>query len=194
MSEKTLTSAISRSSGREGMSRLRVLQVITHLALGGAERVVFNLMRGLRNRFEFAVYAANGIDPAMFGQSMKSELAEMNVPLHLGTSVPIKRGGMLLAWWWFARTVEQFQPDVIHLHTEIPESSYAMMVAMLPSLGRIPLARTIHNTIYWEAWRKLGVWCDRKMPRSFIASVSVGAKEAFEQLRAESGAGPLPVR
>lgn len=166
--------------------------MITHLALGGAERVAFSLMRGLRDRYDFAVYAANGIDPGPVGQSMKRELDEMNVPVHVGTSVPIKRGGMLLAGHWFSKAVKQFQPDIIHLHTEIPESSYAAMVAMRPSRGRIPLVRTIHNTIYWEPWRKLGRWCDRKMPRSFVACVSKGAQDAFDQLRAESSAGPLP--
>ncbi len=170
----------------------RVLQVITHLALGGAERVAFNLMRGLQDRFDFAVYAANGVDPGPVGQSMQRELADMNVPLFVGTRMPIKFGGMLLAGLWGAKGVKQFRPDIIHLHTEIPESSYASMVALRPSLGRIPLVRTIHNTIYWDPWRKLGRWCDRRMPRSFVACVSKGAVDAFEQLRGESGAGPVP--
>lgn len=172
--------------------RPRVLQVITHLALGGAERVAFNLMRGLRDRFDFAVYAANGVDSGEVGQSMRRELEAMGVPLHVGTSMPIKFGGMLLAGHWFARAVKRFRPDLIHLHTEIPESSYASMVALRPSLKRIPLVRTIHNTIYWNPWRRLGRWCDRHMPRSYVACVSKGAVEAFEHLRAESGARPVP--
>ena len=75
----------------------KVLQVITHLALGGAERVAFNLMRGMRDRFHFALYVANGIDPGDVGRSMQRELEQMNVPLFVGTSVPIKFGGMLLS-------------------------------------------------------------------------------------------------
>jgi glycosyltransferase involved in cell wall biosynthesis len=170
----------------------RVLQVITHLALGGAERVAFNLMRGLRDRYDFALYAANGVDSGDVGQSMRRELEEMQIPLFVGTSVPIKFGGMLLSGLWQARAVKQFKPDIIHLHTEIPESSYASMVALRPSLGRIPLVRTIHNSIYWDPWRKLGRWCDKHMPRSYVACVAKGAQDAFEQLRAESGGGPLP--
>jgi glycosyltransferase involved in cell wall biosynthesis len=172
--------------------RFRVLQVITHLALGGAERVAFNLMHGLAGQFDFAVYAANGVDAGEVGQSMQRELAEMSVPLHLGTNVPIKFGGMILAGWWMKKTVREFKPDIIHLHTEIPESSYASMVSLAPSLARIPLVRTIHNTIYWNPWRKLGRWCDAKMARSYVACVSIGAADAFNELRAESGAGALP--
>lgn len=172
--------------------RPRVLQVITHLALGGAERVAFNLIRGLRDRFDFAVYAANGVEAGDVGQSMKRELEEMSVPLYVGTSVPIKRGGMLLAGWWGGKAVKDFNPAVIHLHTEIPESSYAAMVSLRPSLAKIPLVRTIHNSIYWDPWRKLGQFCDKKMPRSYVACVAQGAKDAFEQLRSESAAGPVP--
>lgn len=180
------------SSDFASTRRARVLQVITHLALGGAERVAFNLIRGMRDRCDFAVYAANGVDPGEVGQSMRRELEEMNVPLHVGTSVPIKRGGMLLAGWWFAKAVKRFRPDIIHLHTEIPESSYAAMVTLRPSTRRVPLVRTIHNTIYWNPWRKLGRWCDAKMPRSYVACVSKGAVDAFNELRAESGAGAPP--
>lgn len=183
---------MSVASSTTQSTRPRVLQVITHLALGGAERVAFNLIRGLRDRFDFAVYAANGVDAGEVGQSMKRELEEMSVPLYVGTGVPIKRGGMLLAGWWGARAVKSYRPDIIHLHTEIPESSYAAMVSIKPKLAGIPLVRTIHNAVYWDPWRKLGRFCDSKMPRSFVACVAQGAKDAFEQLRSESGAGPVP--
>ena len=172
--------------------RPRVLQVITHLALGGAERVTINLMRGLREQFEFALFAANGVEHSQIGVSMKAELDEIGVPLFVGTSAPIKFGGMLLAGMRSAKAVHRFHPDLIHLHTEIPESSHATMVSLHPSLARIPIVRTVHNTIYWHPWRKVGRWCDRHLASSFIACVSQGAAEAFEQLRAESGAGPLP--
>src|ERR1051325_1513186 len=92
----------------------KVLQVITHLALGGAERVAFNLMRGLRDRFDFALYVANGIDSGEVGQSMQRELEQMQIPLFVGTSVPIKFGGMLLSGMWHARAVKHFRPEVIH--------------------------------------------------------------------------------
>lgn len=174
------------------LSRPRVLQVITHLALGGAERVAFNLLHGLKDRYDFAVYAANGVDPGPVGQSMKAELEQLGVPLFVGTSVPIKRGGMLLAGHWFAKAIKQFKPDLIHLHTEIPESSYAAMVLTRPGLKKIPLVRTIHNTIYWNPWRPLGRWADAKMPRSYVACVSQGAVDAFNEVRRESKAGPLP--
>ena len=51
-------------------------------------------MRGLREQFEFALFAANGVEHSQIGVSMKAELDEIGVPLFVGTSAPIKFGGM----------------------------------------------------------------------------------------------------
>ena len=48
---------------------------------------------------------------------MQREVEQMHVPLFVGTSVPIKYGGMLLSGLWHSRAVKRFKPDVIHLHT-----------------------------------------------------------------------------
>ena len=67
-------------------------------------------MRGLRDDFDFAVYAANGIDPGDVGQSMKRELAEMQIPIYLGTNVPIKFGGMFFAGLWCSARSKNSSP------------------------------------------------------------------------------------
>ena len=172
--------------------RPRVMQAISHLALGGAQRIAFSLVDGLRDRCDFAVYAALGVDEGPFGQSMLRELEALDCGLYVGTRVPFKFGGMLLAGRGMARAVARFEPDIIHLHTEIPEASYAAMVATHPGMRRPPIVRTIQNAIYWPGWRSIGRWSDRRMRRSFIAAVSDDARGAFEMLRAESGAGALP--
>lgn len=171
----------------------RIFQIITHLDLGGAERVCFALMKGLRDRYDFALYAANGVADNPVARRMIDELHDMRVPLYVGTSIPIKQGGMLTAGWWGGKAVRDFSPDLIHLHTEIPEASYAAMVLLRPSIRQIPLVRTIHNAIYWRPRRWLGKWCERKMPRSYIAAVSEPALKAHAEVRAQSRAGELPV-
>jgi len=171
----------------------RVLQMVTRLGLGGAERIAVDLIRGMGEWYEFALYAAKGIDGDAVGRGMRDELAILGVPLHLGTRVPIKYGGMVLAGAWAERAVRRFRPDLIHLHTEIPESAYAAMVALRPGLRRTPVVRTIHNAVYWDSWRALGRWCDGRMGPSFVAGVSQAAVDAFGRLRARSGAGPPPL-
>ena len=169
----------------------RVLHFVTHLALGGAERVALDLIRGLRGEFDFAVYAVHGIADEAVGRAMAAELAEAHVPLFTGTRVPMKIGGILLAGLGAAAAVRRFQPDLIHVHTEIPEAAYATMVTLHRNLAGIPLVRTIHNSVYWHHWPRLGRWCERRMPRPNIAAVSNDALRAFVQHRTASGSGKL---
>jgi glycosyltransferase involved in cell wall biosynthesis len=180
--------------GQAPRKHTRVLQVITHLALGGAERMCFTLMRGLRDRFDFGVFAVLGAEQSKVGEGFKHELDEMNVPLFTGTKVPMKMGGMFTSGRKLKAAIKTFQPDVIHLHTEIPESAYAAMTA-LPFSGkakRVPLVRTVHNTVIWVPWRKLGRWCERHMKPSHIAAVSTSALESYKRHREQAGAGALP--
>ena len=150
-------------------------------------------MRGLLHSFHFDLFAVLGVQRSEVGASFRAEADSMGVRLFTGTRVPVKYGGMLLAGRRLAKAVQAAQPDVIHLHTETPESVYATAVALHPSVGKIPLVRTIHNTVYWTPWRWLGRWCERRMPHPFIAGVTPAAIDAFVQVRQESGAGPTPV-
>lgn len=173
-------------------ARPRVLHFITHLGLGGAERVALDLVRGLKPDVDSAVFAVHGIANDAIGLAMQRELTGMQTPLFTGTRLPLKWGGMLPAGLRAARAVKTFRPDLIHLHTEIPEASYAAMLTLQPVLHRIAVVRTIHNTIYWSYWPRLGRWCDRRMAHAHIAGVSQGAVEAFGKLRRDSGAAVPP--
>jgi glycosyltransferase involved in cell wall biosynthesis len=192
MLEPTLTPVSPTLAPDADARRVRVMQVITHLGLGGAERVAFTVMRGLLCACEFELFAVLGVQRSDVGAAFRTEAEAMKLRLFTGTRVPVKYGGMLLAGRQLAKAVKAAQPEVIHLHTEIPESVYAAAVTLDPSIGAIPLVRTIHNTVYWTPWRRMGRWCERRMPRPFIAAVSEAATAAFAQLRQESGAGPLP--
>jgi glycosyltransferase involved in cell wall biosynthesis len=172
------------------MHKPRVLEVITHLALGGAERICFTLMRELRADFDFGLFAVSGIEDSDVGRGMKREVDELAVPFYTGSKLTIKRGGLLPAAWRLARAARDFRPDVIHLHTEIPEAVYAAATILSSSLARIPLVRTIHNSVYWEPRRWLGLWCERRMPQPFIATVSEAARESYVQVRQQSGMSP----
>jgi glycosyltransferase involved in cell wall biosynthesis len=171
--------------------RPRVLQVITHLAMGGAERVAFTLMHGLADQFEFHLFAVSGMEDSDVGRGFLAEAKAMQIPVWEGTRVPIKMGGMFLAGGALRKTIRDLRPDVVHLHTEIPESAYAAAVMLRRSVADVPLVRTIHNTVYWDPWRKLGRWCERRMHRPFVAAVSEPSRVAFQKLRHEAGDAPL---
>lgn len=172
--------------------RPRVLQCVTHLALGGAERVALTIAESLRTEFEFGVFAVRGIGDGTVGATLHQELRTLDVPFYRGPRVPMRFGGMLTGAFALSRAVRAFRPDLIHLHTEIPEASYATLAAARRSVAALPLVRTIHNSVFWEFWRPLGRWCDRRMARSYCACVSQDAVEAMRRLRRDSHAPALP--
>lgn len=170
----------------------RVLHCITHLALGGAERVALDLAQGLRPRFAAAVFAVQRTRPNAIGEAMRAELARDQTPLYPGTRVPLRWGGLIPAALSAARAVRRWKPDIIHLHTEIPEAALAAMFALRAASTGAALIRTIHNSEYWEHWPRLGGWCDRRLSHSYVAGVSRGAIAAFERLRLRSQGGLPP--
>lgn len=167
--------------------RPRVLLCITRLGLGGAERVAFNLMELLRERVTFAVFTAYSAVDDEVGKGMRAELVAAGVPWFRGTRWPIKRGGLLPAGLALARAVREFQPDCIHYHAEIAEACGATMGQLQPSLARVPALRTVHNSIFWRFWPRIGRWTDCRLAHAGIACVSDAAAAEFARYRADSG-------
>ncbi|MEO6004736.1 MAG: glycosyltransferase family 4 protein [Opitutus sp.] len=175
------------------MKRPHVLHVISHLALGGAERVALSIAHSLRGTYDFSVYAVRGLADGDVGRALEQQLSSSKISLHLGPRVPMRYGGIVTGAMGLARAVRRFAPDLLHLHTEIPEASHAALCTFRPGLRRVPVVRTIHNSVIWHFSPALGRACDRKLETAAIAGVSDGAVEAFQSLRAASGAKPPPL-
>lgn len=171
--------------------RPRILQCISHLAVGGAERVTLTLMGALRNDFEFALHAVEDASRDSIGDALADELAALHVPLFVGTRIPAKRGGLVSGAYQLAKSIRHFAPDLIHLHTEIPEAACATLLSVRPALRQIPLVRTVHSAAFWKFWRPLGCWCDRGLAHAQMAAVSHSAARSFLALRNDSGAPRL---
>lgn len=170
-----------------------MLHGVSHLALGGAERIAATVATSLAGEIDFTVCAVRGVADGSVGESLRRELLAHGVKLHCGPRVPMRFGGMITGAVTLARAIRATRPDLVHLHTEIPESSYATLLAVGPGLRRLPLIRTIHNSIFWRFWRPLGCWCDRQLAHGAVVGVSPAAVDAFVELRRDSGAPPSPV-
>ncbi|MGC4073691.1 MAG: glycosyltransferase family 4 protein [Nibricoccus sp.] len=166
--------------------RPRILQVVSHLALGGAERVALSITEALLQDCDFHLFAVRGIEPGGLGAELAAEVHSLNIPLHLGMRVPMRFGGVITSGIGLTRVVKRVRPDLIHLHTEIPEAAYAAMVTLTPSLRDIPVVRTIHDSVFWEFSRTLGKWCNRRLSHAQIVGVSEDATAAASQLCRES--------
>ncbi len=181
---------MQREPSREG--RPRVLHFITRLGLGGAESVALSIARGLASEFDSGLYAIRGVAADEVGLAMARDCTAAGLPVFTGSRLPLKAGGLVAAGVHAARVMRSFAPEIVHLHTEIPEAAYAVMAAISHHGRGAALVRTIHNSVYWHFWPRLGRWCERRMRASHVACVSRDARSAFDRHRAAAGAGPLP--
>lgn len=160
-----------------------MLQIITHLDLGGAEKVAMDLAGALRGRAGFIFLAVLRHDrPGPVGRLMEDDLRRWGMPLVFGTGRGFKSGGVLIAAWAVIRAVRRHRPDVVHLHTEIPELTYAIACLLSPHVRRTPLLRTVHNSRLWIAWAGVGRWVTQRLAHGEAVSVSEKAADADQAI------------
>lgn len=155
------------------------MQVITKLDLGGAESVAVNLVGALRDEVDFAVFGVMALaQPSRVGRDMAESLARWQVPFFTGAAGHFKKGGALVAAWRLARAVARFRVDVVHLHTEVPELTYAIATVLSPRLRRVAVLRTVHNCELWIGWGGIGRCVTRRLRHAAAIAVSEVAAEA----------------
>ncbi len=173
------------------VQRLRVLQVVTHLDMGGAETVALGLIDALRDPIEFSLFAVlRQSSPSAIGQDMADRLQRWGVPCRFGVGGRFKSGGVILAARALARAVAEQRPDVIHVHTEIPEMTLAVACVLSRRVRRTPLLRTVHNSELWIAWGGLGRWVTQQLAYGDAVAVSRHAAQADAAIVTRTVRGP----
>jgi glycosyltransferase involved in cell wall biosynthesis len=173
-----VTGTNDEPSQAAGAPRLRVMHVITHLDMGGAENVALGLIDALRDRVEFSLFAVLRQSPlSKVGQDMADRLAR-SVPFRFGTERGFKSGGVVFAARSLARAVAEQRPDLIHVHTEIPELTLAVAGLISRRVRRTPLLRTVHNSELWIAWGGIGRWVTQRLAKGDAVAVSRNAANA----------------
>lgn len=163
---------------------LRVLHVITHLALGGAEGVAMGLIKTLRPQVDSAVFVVlRHADPGALGREMMARFEADGIPYAFGVGGQFKKGGVVLAALALVRTLKAVNPDVVHLHTEIPELTFAVACALSAHARRVPLLRTVHNCVLWIAWPQIGRWVTERLAHGEAIAVSHAAADADHAIR-----------
>lgn len=170
---------------------MRILHVVTRLGLGGAERVAEILASGTvarGNEVTFVPVAATR-DPAIESH-MRESLAEHGVAVVGGAIAATAKVAVLEGSRRIVRTVERVRPDLVHLHTEIPEFAWALAGVQSRRVREVPVVRTVHNTVLWGGWGRAGRFAERRLAGARVAAVSEAARDAFVEWRARSGGAP----
>lgn len=141
----------------------RILHIISHYELGGAERVAMDIARSGSEDFEYhLVEVIRGHSP--FTRELLEELRASGIRYHR-SPIPVfisfhyvfERLAALLFPLWFIWLYRRCRPDVIHCHTDIPEQAVWYFRQLFPRLSsQYRLARTIHNTELWKGLPKTG--------------------------------------
>ena len=173
--------------------RPHILQVIHHLDLGGSEEVAISLTEQLQGEYDLSFFAVRGVRDTAVGQSMKRRLDQIGVQVHSGTTLELKRGGFLVAAARLAALTRRLRPDIVHLHTEVPELTHAFSQGFLGSAAERPsmLTRTLHNTVYWGPWQWLGSRVEKRLSAVPALACSNAALEGMQSFRTSNGLAPL---
>ena len=120
--------------------RLRVLQVIPVLYVGGLERVATTLTIGLSSRVERVVVCSHGGDP------FATVLAAAGIEI-----LPIPRPrprpkALLLSAFAISRALRRERPHVVHAHN--PAAGIAAWLArLIARMPRVPIVTTYHGVV-----------------------------------------------
>lgn len=173
---------------------MRVLHVIARLHLAGAERVAEILATGLVERGGVAAIApvAGPLD-AELAAHLRARLVAGGVTVLDGRPTSGVRRAALQAPLSLSGAVSAFDPDVVHLHTEIPEFAWALTTLVARRAARLPVVRTIHNTVLWGGWRLAGRMAEARLGGARVAAVSNGARDAFVEWQRRTTRRPAAV-
>ena len=172
--------------------KLKILHVITHFELGGAEKCTFELGGFLGGRVDMAIAAVLGNDKSIVGAGLTNTAREYGATIFNGVKLPWKFGGFLFAAFKLRRIIRDFKPDIIHLNTEVPEFTYILAVIIDRSISQIPVIRTIHNTVLWTSWKALGSWCEKRLSKAPVIYVSNAVRDCFLEWRNQCGITSTP--
>lgn len=161
----------------------KILFIVSHYALGGAEKYVEHLAPNLPHHLECHVFAVKNSVESAVGNKMISRLTAGGVKVHKALARSWKSIGWLTSALRLKKIFDEVQPDIVHLNTEVPEFCFTLCTIMFPSTRRVRIVRTIHNTNLWPKWKLVGYLCEFCLRKAKVVCVSETVKKAFVRWR-----------
>ena len=145
---------------------MRIFHLITHISLGGAERVAANIAESQTPGMEYHVVeimrGRTAYTPKFIG-----ELEKAGVRCHRSWMPDVsfhflfERIAALLFPLRMLYIMLRWRPNVIHTHTETPDLALYVFSRVFPRmLRRVKIVRTIHNTRLWTGLPRTAQWVE----------------------------------
>ena len=139
-----------------------VFHIISHLDVGGAERVAINMAESPTEGISYHVVELIRAHGA-FNKVLTAELRVHHIRYHRGFVPEVhfhylfERLAALTFPLWFLWLFLRHRPRVIHCHTEMPDLAIYWFFCLFPwLLKRCKIVRTIHNTRLWTGMERTG--------------------------------------
>ena len=163
--------------------RVRILQVVTRLGMGGAERVAETLAIGLVARGNEVTFApVAGVRDRAVADHMRDNLVARGVAVRPGASASNAKLAVAETALRLAGTVERADPT-----SSISTRRSRVRVGPGGSGSRrvrsAPVVRTVHNTVLWGGWGRAGRFAEGRLEGAGVAAVSEAARNAFAEWR-----------
>ena len=175
---------------------MRILHLITHFDLGGAERVAANIAASTTEGMEYhVVEILRGRSD--YTTKFISELRAAGVQCHrswmpdISWHFLVERIAALLFPLRMLYIMLRLRPDVVHTHTETPDLALYVSVRLMPWLFRhTRIVRTIHNTRLWTGLPRTARWVERMfVKRQSNVAISYSVRDAYAERFTIAGDG-----
>lgn len=169
-----------------------IFHILSKCDLGGAEQVVAYLASSGKDDFQYHVCEVFHTYTA-YSEVFVERLRQQNVQVHL-SPIKQKKWAILLFPFYLFRLAKRYRPSVIHTHTEIPDLSvyifYYLLSGFLPF--KIKYVRTIHNTVLWNSWKRIGRMVEHFYNRKATnVAISENVRKNYIRLYGEERPVPL---
>lgn len=159
---------------------MKVLHLITHFSLGGAERVAANIAESSTDGIEYHVLEIMRGNSA-YTPKFLAELRAAGVHCHRSWMPDVQfhflfeRIAALLFPLRMLYVMLRLRPDVVHTHTETPDLALYVSCRLMPWLFRnVRIVRTIHNTRLWTGLPRIAIHVERFF-QSHHANIAISA-------------------
>lgn len=138
---------------------MKVIQIVSHFDMGGAERIAINIAKSKSGIEYHMVEVAQGY--SSFSSEFKKEMNDAGIVYHC-SNIRNNKIALLFFPFYLRRIIKEIKPNVIQTHTEVPDLGLYLTHKLFPSLfENIKIVRTLHNTVLWSKWKFIGRQVER---------------------------------
>jgi glycosyltransferase involved in cell wall biosynthesis len=177
---------------------VKIVQLITALQLGGAEKVAIDIVKNV-NKDEFEVLLVTVLkDNSVFSRKIKNELSESAIKWQefgfFTNHKILKYIVMVFSTFQIFYFLLKYKPNIVHSHTDFPDFVLANILRIYSILGISPpkIVRTIHNTELWPSHPRIANYVEKTFINDSVVFISNAANQAYSNLRSKLNLSDSP--